>query len=314
MTPSAPNESILDPALLQQSQNQSHADTSLAPPQPFSRQNPHYQTNSASTPTTTRDRYTRFRTYMAQNNADMTVIEDPRNNTTNPGNGLNRMFPNESRLAPRNNTSNSSSGRSVNTMSHNSQNLTMNSTTNSTLHQSLLGDTTLTTNGTLHQSLLGDTTLTTNSTLHQSLLGDATLTNLDDISFMGDIPVPRELSIHSTVRELRQALQTSVVETLYRLQPTENVKDDRTLTSQSQCYNGQCCTRSNKSCSGGGSGIVIEINANPTFVNNPSSSGTDGSMIAQIESMIMARQREFERHIEALCLQKLDAALARRNQ
>ena len=130
---------------------------------------------------------------------------------------------------------------------------------------------------------------------------------------MGDIPVPRELSIHSTVRELRQALQTSVVETLYRLQPTENVRDDHTLPSQDKC-NGQCCTRSSKSCSGNGSGIVIEINANPTFVNNPSSSGADGSMIAQIESMIMARQREFERHIEALCLQKLDAALARRNQ
>lgn len=274
MTPSAPDESVLDPALLQQSQDQSRADTSLAQPQPFSRQNPHYQTNSASTPTTSRDRYTRFRTYMAQNNVDMTVIEDGRNNSVNPstGNSLSRMFPNESRINSRNNTLSSSTGRAM--------------------------------NGTLNSS--------NNSTLHQSVLGDTTLTNLDDISYMGDVPVPRELSIHSTVRELRQALQTSVVEAMYRLQPTNHVKDEyHTLPAQRDT---KCCTRSDKSCSGGGSGIVIEINANPTFVNNPSSNNTEGSMVAQIESMIMARQREFERHIEALCLRKLDAALARINQ
>lgn len=219
---------------------------------------------------------------MAQNNVDMTVIEDGRNNSVNPstGNSLSRMFPNESRINPRNNTLNNSTGRAMNGMSHNSQNVTLNSTNNSTLHQSVLGDT--------------------------------TLTNLDDISYMGDVPVPRELSIHSTVRELRQALQTSVVEAMYRLQPTNHVKDEyHTLPSQRDT---KCCTRSDKSCLGGGSGIVIEINANPTFVNNPSSNNTEGSMVAQIESMIMARQREFERHIEALCLRKLDAALARINQ
>merc|ERR1712003_14027 len=188
------DESVLDPALvqLQESRDQSHdqslANTSLAQSEPFSRQNPHYQTNSASTPTTSRDRYLRFRTYMAQNNPDMTIIEDgtsgatgntteqgpapnPRNNTINmsTGNGLNRMFPNESRVNPRNNTLNSSAGSALNGMFQNSRNVTMNSTTTSSLHQSVLSN---------------------NSTA----LNDTTLTNLDDISYMGDVPVPRELS------------------------------------------------------------------------------------------------------------------------
>ena len=172
----------------------------------------------------------------------------------------------------------------------------MNST-GSSLHQSLLSQ-----NSTLQHSVLSN-----NSTIQQSPLGDTTLTNLDDISYMGDVPVPRNVSIHSTVGQLRQALEASVIETMYRLTPIENNRDNTLVPAQP---GGKCCRGSNKSCSDG-SGIVIEINANPTFVNNPGSSNCDGSMLAQIESMIMARQKEFERHIEALCLSKLDAALAR---
>ena len=328
---SLPDESILDPALvqLQETNNSSLADNSLSQlSQPFSRQNRHYQTNSASSPTAGPERYLRFRTYMAQQGLDMTVIEDttpgattgtpgaagnttahslrhpanPRNNTINmsTGNGLNRMFPNESRLNPRNNTLNRSTVSAINGMFQNSQNGTMN-TTASSLHQSALSN-----NSSLHQSALSN-----NSSLHQSALNDTTLTSLDDISYMGDVPVPRHLSIQSSVRDLRQALEGSVIETFVRLYPTENNKDD---TLQPARQNGQCCRSSQKTCnSSNGSGIVIEINANPTFVNNPSSANGDGVLLAQIESIILARQKEFERHIEALCLSKLDAAIAGRN-
>jgi hypothetical protein len=174
-----------------------------------------------------------------------------------------------------------------------------NNSTAASIHQSLLSNNS--TAASIHQSLLSN-----NSTIHQSALGDSTLTNLDDISYMGDVPVPRQLTVHSTVRELRQALEASVIETFYRLTPITNNGDD-TLTSCRQ--DAQRCRSTNN-----GSGIVIEINANPTFVNNPSSSQGDGTMLAQIESMIMARQKDFERHIEALCLSKLDAALAGRNR
>lgn len=155
----------------------------------------------------------------------------------------------------------------------------------------------------------------------------------EGVSFLGSVPVLQPVSLDDTVGKLIDTIHEAAQTSFNSTQDTilQETLNDSGYFEDSYCHpqspqqpsphcpvsvnagQGTSCSQA-CSCSPG-SGMVINVTTNPSFVNNqPSDRGHDDLLMKHIELLVDSTLRDFEVQVERMCHNKLDAFIQRHMQ